>query len=57
MNTYIYFDKKGGDQNLERRNVEWSIIRNFKIANIKITKGELIDISIFEFIIHILEII
>ena len=30
----------GGAQNLERRNVERPILRNFKIANIKITKYE-----------------
>ena len=40
----------GAGQNLERRNVERPIFRNFKITNIKITKDELFDISIFEFI-------
>ena len=30
-----------GGQNLERRNVEWPIFRNFKIENIKITKDTL----------------
>ena len=30
----------GGGQNLERRNVERPIFRNFKIANIKITEDE-----------------
>ena len=30
--------KTGGGQHLERRNVERSIFRNFKITNIKITK-------------------
>ena len=39
----------GGGQNLERRNVEGSIFRNSKIANIKITKDELNDNFIFEF--------
>ena len=39
----------GGGQNLERRNVERPIFRNFKIANIKITKDELFDHFIFEF--------
>ena len=34
---------RGGGQNLERRNVERPIFRNFKIANIKITKDELFD--------------
>ena len=33
----------GGGQNLERRNVERPIFRNFKITNIKITKDELLD--------------
>ena len=40
----------GGGQNLERRNVERPIFRNFKITNIKITKYELFDSFIFEFI-------
>ena len=39
----------GGGQNLERPNVERPIFRNFKIANIKITNGELFDNFIFEF--------
>ena len=38
-----------GDQILELRNVERPIFRNFKIANIKITKIELFDSFIFEF--------
>ena len=40
---------KGGGQNLERRNVERSIFRNLKIANIKLTKDELLDNFIFKF--------
>ena len=44
----------GGGQNLERRNVERPIFRNFKIANIKITKDELFDSFIFEFIFSLL---
>ena len=40
----------GGDQILERRNVERSIFRYSKIANIKITEDELLDSFIFEFI-------
>ena len=40
----------GGGQNLERRNVERPIFRNFKITNIKITTDELFDSFIFEFI-------
>ena len=36
-------------QHLEQRNVEQPIFRNFKIANIKITKDKLFDNFIFEF--------
>ena len=43
------FEILGGDQNLERRNVKRPIFRNLKIANIKITKDELLDNFIFEF--------
>ena len=43
------FAEKGGGQNLERQNVEQPIFRNFKIANIKITKDELFDNFIFKF--------
>ena len=39
----------GGGQNLERRNLERLIFRNFNIANIKVTKDELFDNLIFEF--------
>ena len=39
----------GEGQNLERRNVERSVFRNFKIANIKMRKDELFDNSIVEF--------
>ena len=39
----------GGGQNLEGRNVDRPIFRNFKITNIKITKDELFDNFIFEF--------
>ena len=38
----------GEGQNLERRNAERPIFRNFKIANIKITKDKLFDNFIFE---------
>ena len=41
---------RGTCQNLERRNVEKPVFRNFKIANIKITKDDLFDSFIFEFI-------
>ena len=40
----------GGDQNLEPRNVEQPIFRNFKMTNTKIPKDELFDSFIFEFI-------
>ena len=40
----------GGGQNLERRNVERPIFRDFKTANIKITDHELFDCFNFEFI-------
>ena len=37
-----------GGQNLERRNVERPVLRNFKIANIKVKKDEWFDNFIFE---------
>ena len=43
----------GGCQNLDRRNVERSIFRNFQISNIKITKDELFDSFIIELIFFI----
>ena len=43
-------NNSGGGQNFERRNVERLTFRNFKIANIKITKNELFDSYIIEFI-------
>ena len=46
----IYTMNSGGGQNLERQNVERPIFRNFKITNIKITKDDLLDSFIFEFI-------
>ena len=39
----------GGGQNLERRNVDQPIFRNFKISNIKMTENELFDNFILEF--------
>ena len=42
----------GGGKHLERSNVERPIFRNFKISDIKITKVELFDFSIFEFIFY-----
>ena len=45
---YCYL-KSGESQNLERRNVERLIFRNFKITNIKITKNELLNDFIFKF--------
>ena len=52
VQRHILFPKSsmGGGQNLERRNVERLIYRNFKITNIKITKDELFDSFIFDFI-------
>ena len=41
-----------GSQNWEGRNVDRPIFRNFQIANIKITKDELFDNFIFEFIFN-----
>ena len=38
----------GGGQNLERRNVERPLFRNFEITNIKIKKDELFHNFIFE---------
>ena len=46
--------KGGGSQNFERRNVERLTFRNFNIANIKITKDDLFDSFIIEFIFSIL---
>ena len=39
----------GGGEILNLRNVEQPILRNFKNANIKITKDELFDSFIIEF--------
>ena len=49
--------KTGGGQNLKRRNVEWPIFRNSKIANSKITKCELGDIFILSLFFHVFGII
>ena len=38
----------GAGQNLERRDVEQPVFRNFEIANIKIKKDELFDNFIFD---------
>ena len=38
---------EGGGQNFERLNVERPIFRNFKIANIEITKDELFRVLLF----------
>ena len=43
----------GEGQNLERRDIEGLIFRNFKIANIKIKKDKLFDSFIFKFIFSI----
>ena len=47
------FEISGGGQNFERRNVDRLTFRNFKIANIKITKDELFDGFIIEFIFSV----
>ena len=50
-NVFGYLnDYGGGGRNLERRNVERSTCQNFKNANIKMTKDELFDSFIVEFI-------
>ena len=49
----ITVENISGGENLERRNVERSIFRNFKIANNQMTKDELFDIFIIEFICFI----
>ena len=50
-NVFGYLKAYGvGGQNLERRNVERSNFQIFKIANIKMTKDELFDSFIVEFI-------
>ena len=43
----------GGDQNLERRNVERPIFRNFKITSIKIAKDKLFGYFIYELFIYL----
>ena len=48
-------DIQGGGQNFERRNVERLKFRNFKVANIKITKDEFFDSFIIVFF-HFLDI-
>ena len=50
-------DNWGGGQNLEWRNEERPVFRNFEIANIKTKKDELFDNFIFELFIRFLEII
>ena len=49
LEFYSDWLKTAGGRNLEQWNVERPIFRNFKIANIKITKDELFDNFIFEF--------
>ena len=50
MKSILKYFKTGGGPNLERRNVERPIFRNFKITNIEITKHELFGSLIFKFI-------
>ena len=49
---YVNINMKRGGQHLERPNVERPIFRDFEISNIKITKVELFDFSIFESIFY-----
>ena len=49
MARLLELTRRGGCQNLDRRNVERLVFRNFKTVNIKITKDELFDHFIFEF--------
>ena len=54
--NFSYIKIWGGDQNLERRNVEQPVFRNLEIANIEIKKDELFDNFIFKlFFSHFLE--
>ena len=41
---------EGGVRNLEWLNLEWPMLRNFKITNIKLAKDELFDYFIYKFI-------
>ena len=50
MSNLSLIDRSGG-QNLERPNVERPIFRKFETSNIEITKVELFDFSISEFIL------
>ena len=50
----LFLPELGVGQNLERRNVERPIFRNFKMTNIKITKDELSDYFIYEFFYYYL---
>ena len=49
--------QEGGGQNLDRRNVERSVFRNFEIENIEIKKDKLFAIFIFKLFFYFLEII
>ena len=49
-NSHGFYGCSGGGQNFERRNVERLKFQNFKVANIKITKNDLFDSFIIEFI-------
>ena len=48
FSKFLNFENSGRDQNLERRNVERPVFRNFEIANIKFKKDELLDNFMFE---------
>ena len=49
---FRYISGPGGGQNLELPNVERPIFRKFETSNIEITKLELFDFSVFEFILY-----
>ena len=51
----VSFSLWGGGQHFERRNVERPIFRNFKTVSIKVTKDELFDRFLFEFIFEIVK--
>ena len=50
MNFFEFITLLGGDQHLEWPNVERPIFWNFENSNMKITKVELFDYSIVEFV-------
>ena len=51
---FILINTKGRGQNLERRNIERPMFRNYKIANIKITNDEFGVVSFLNLFFHFL---